>query len=103
MFTIKLYGHDGRRIIRSANSFTILADDARGFFEVTLHNEAEGDCRYDIGTARDLPNIPPGGSRPEDWPPLMGHAYIVNEKGRTVETLSSGGPLHGIGSLKSGA
>ncbi|WP_439399052.1 hypothetical protein ACRQ5Q_16895 [Bradyrhizobium sp. PMVTL-01] len=88
MFTIKLYGHDGRRIIRSANSFTILVDDMRGFYEVTLHSESEGDCRFDIGAARDLPP----GSRPDDLPPLMGHAYIVNDKGRTIETLSSGSP-----------
>ena len=62
MFTIKFYGHDGRRIIRSAHDFTILADDMRGFYEVTLHQKDGESCRFDIG--EDVP-------RQDGWPPLM--------------------------------
>jgi hypothetical protein len=79
MFTIKLHGHDGRRLIRSADSFTILADDMRGFYEVTLHSGCES-CRFDIG--EDMP-------REEGWPPLMSAAFIMNEAGQTVEILRS--------------
>ena len=79
MFTIKLHGHDGRRLIRSSNSFTILADDMRGFYEVTLHS-GDDSCRFDIG--EDTP-------REEGWPPLMSAAFIMNEAGKTVDILRS--------------
>lgn len=82
MFTMKLYGHDGRRLIRSAEHFTILADDMRGQYEVTLHQKDQSaDFRFDIG-----PDVP----RQEYMPPLFSYAFIMNEAGKTVETLRSG-------------
>lgn len=79
MFTIKCYTVQGRCIIRSAESFTILRDDRTGEAEISLHfSDGSGD-RVDI--------VPASQKREEGCAPAFQWAYIVNSDGRTVETL----------------
>ncbi len=85
MFTIKLYGHDSRQIIRAAHDFTILRDDTDMVYEITLHQETGNSVRFDVG--------PLDPNRPTDFsPPLFNCAYIVNAAGKTIESLSAGAP-----------
>jgi hypothetical protein len=80
MFTIKCYTEQGRCIIRSAESFTILRDDRTGEAEITLHNGvALASERVDI--------VPADRKREEGWPPTFQWAYIVNGAGNTVEII----------------
>jgi hypothetical protein len=76
MFTIKAYTDSGRMIIREAESFTILTDQAGGI-ECTLHSDRGGE-RIDFG--------PPHG-RPVEYPPLFQWAYIENAAGKTVHRI----------------
>jgi len=80
MLTIKCYTAQGRSIIRSAESFTILRTEETGEAEITLHqrNPAE-DCRIDI--------VSPDQKRGEGWPPAYEWAFIENDAGRTIETI----------------
>lgn len=80
MFTIKCYTQEGRCIIRSAESFTILRDDKTGEAEITLHTENRSMSeRVDI--------VPADQVRHEGWAPAFQRAYIVNAAGNTVERI----------------
>ena len=84
MFTIKCYTDQGRCIIRSADSFTILRDYKTGEAEITLHL-AESSTRVDV--------VRPDVKREEGWPPAYHWAYIVNAAGKTVESIHLNPPV----------
>jgi hypothetical protein len=75
MMTIKLYTIEGKQQIETAEAFTIHRHKGDTAFEVTGHGSPNG-VRWDIGPTKAEPI---GGNW--DW------AFIINEQGRTVETL----------------
>ena len=87
MFTIKFYTNDNaRQIIRSAESFTILRDEDKGEYEITMHQKNQNeDSRIDI--------LPVGTPRDPMWPPVFQKAIIENGAGRTTEIIHAGPSL----------
>jgi hypothetical protein len=79
MFTIKAYTQEGRCVIKSAESFTILRTEVTGEAEITLHQKNGEGLRVDIAQ--------PGTKREEGCPQVFHWAIIENAAGNTTEVI----------------
>lgn len=82
MFTIKLYREDRQRILE-CESFTILRDDSKREYEITLHGVVgfdSPDKRYDVTGSAEL----------NTYVESFHRAIIENSKGQTTEILDAG-------------
>lgn len=77
MFTIKLYGMNGRSRIEQADSFTIVRQDFN--FEITLHRKTLDDVRFDVSLDE------PDDSDTTHWE----KAIIENQFGATTEVITA--------------